>query len=329
MVDKARHPRADAEQNLKDSLMSFSFSAGSPALRRKATLLGAALALLVGASTPGFAQDKDPVVATVNGTQIHQSDITAAEEEAGQIPPMSAEQKQDYMVQFLTDMTLLTQAAEAKKIGQSDDFKRKMEFTRKKLLMESLLQSAGKAATTDEALHKTYDEAVKSMPAEEEVHARHILIRAPQGDEKASDEAKKKIEAVIARLKKGEDFAKVAAEVTEDPSGKANGGDLGWFTKEQMVPEFSDAAFGLKAGDISGPVHTQFGWHVLKAEGKRTKAAPTFDEVKPQLEQYVVRKAQAELVTKLRAEAKIEKPEKKAEANPATPAPAAPPAPAK
>jgi peptidyl-prolyl cis-trans isomerase C len=329
MGDKARHRRADAEQNLKDSLMSFSFSAGSPALRRKATLLGAALALLVGASTPGVAQDKDPVVATVNGTQIHQSDITAAEEEAGQLPPMSAEQKQDYMVQFLTDMTLLTQAAEAKKIGQSNDFKRKMEFMRKKLLMESLLQSAGKEATTDEVLHKTYDEAVKSMPAEEEVHARHILIRAPQGDEKASDDAKKKIEAVIARLKKGEDFAKVAAEVTEDPSGKANGGDLGWFTKEQMVPEFSDAAFGLKAGDISGPVHTQFGWHVLKAEGKRTKAAPTFNEVKPQLEQYVVRKAQAELVTKLRAEAKIEKPEKKAEAKPATPAPAAPPAPAK
>jgi peptidyl-prolyl cis-trans isomerase C len=287
--------------------MSFSFSAGSPALRRRATLLATVLALLVGASVPGSAQDKDPVVATVNGTQLRQSDVTAAEDEAGQLPPMSAEQKQDYMVQFLTDMTLLTQAADAKKLGQTDEFKRKLEFARKKLLMESLLKSVGKDATTDEALHKVYDEAVKSMPAEQEVHARHILIRAPQGDEKAGDEAKKKIEAVIARLKKGEDFAKVAAEVTEDPSGKANGGDLGWFTKEQMVPEFSEAAFGLKPGDISGPVHTQFGWHVVKTEDKRTKPTPTFDEVKPQLEQYVVRKAQAELVTKLRSEAKIEK----------------------
>lgn len=307
--------------------MSFSFPAGSPALRRRTTLLGAMLVLLLGASVPGFAQDKDPVVATVNGAQIHQSDITAAEDEAGQLPPMSAEQKQDYMVQFLTDMTLLTQAAEAKKLGQTDEFKRKLEFARKKLLMESLLASAGKDAVTDEALHKTYDDAVKSMPAEEEVHARHILIRAAQGDEKASDEAKKKIEAVIARLKKGEDFAKVATEVTEDPSGKSNGGDLGWFTKEQMVPEFSDAAFGLKPGDISGPVHTQFGWHVVKTEGKRTKPAPTFEEVKPQLEQYVVRKAQAELVTKLRADAKIEKADKKAEAKPAQQA--APAAPAK
>jgi peptidyl-prolyl cis-trans isomerase C len=299
--------------------MSFPFSAGSPALRRRIGLL--AVALLMGSALPAFAQDKDPVVATVNGTQIRQSEITAAEDEAGQLPPMSAEQKQDYMVQFLTDMTLLTQAAEAKKLGQSDEFKRKLEFARKKLLMESLLQSAGKEATTDAALREVYNEAMKSMSSEEEVHARHILIRAAQGDDKAGEEAKKKIEGVIARLKKGEDFAKVATDVTEDPSGKTNGGDLGWFTKEQMVPEFSDAAFGLKPGDISGPVHTQFGWHVVKTEEKRTKPAPTFDEVKPQLEQYVVRKAQAELVTKLRAEAKIEKPEKKAE-TPASPAPA-------
>lgn len=309
--------------------MSFSFSAGSPAFRRRACLLAAVLALLVGAAAPGFSQDKDPVVATVNGTQIRQSELIAAEDEAGQLPPMSAEQKQDYMVQFMTDMTLLTQAAEAKKLGQTDDFKRKLEFTRKKLLMEALLQSAGKDAITDAALHQVYDEAVKSMPSEEEVHARHILIRAPQGDEKAGDEAKKKIEAVIARLKKGEDFETVAKEATEDPSGKANGGDLGWFTKEQMVPEFSDAAFGMKAGDISAPVHTQFGWHVVKTEGKRTKPTPSFEEVKPQLDQYLVRKAQAELVTKLRAEAKIEKaPAAKTDAKPAE-IPAAPAAPQK
>ena len=112
---------------------------------------------------------------------------------------------------------------------------------------------------------------------------------------------------MIVRLKKGEDFAKVASEVTEDPSGKANGGDLGYFSKEQMVPEFSDVAFKLEKGQISEPVKTQFGWHVIKVEDKRAKPVPKFEEVKPQIEQYVTRKAQAELVTKLRAEAKIEK----------------------
>ena len=95
--------------------------------------------------------------------------------------------------------------------------------------------------------------------------------------------------------------------MTEDPSGKANGGDLGYFTKEQMVPEFSKVAFELKKGEISGPVKTQFGWHVIKVEDKRTKPAPKFDEVKGQIENFVVRKAQADLVQKLRGEAKIEK----------------------
>ena len=74
--------------------------------------------------------------------------------------------------------------------------------------------------------------------------------------------------------------------MTEDPSGKANGGDLGYFTKEQMVPEFADVAFKLNKGEISEPVKTQFGWHVIKVEDKRVKPAPTFDEVKPQIEQY-------------------------------------------
>jgi peptidyl-prolyl cis-trans isomerase C len=157
------------------------------------------------------------------------------------------------------------------------------------------------------------------MGQEMEVHARHILIRAAPGDEKASKEAEDKIKAVIVRLKKGEDFEKVAKEVTEDPSGKANGGDLGYFSKEQMVPEFSDTAFKLEKGQISEPVKTQFGWHVIKVEDKRVKPVPKFEEVKPQIEQYVTRKTQAELVTKLRAEAKIEKMYK-------TEPPAAPPA---
>ena len=117
----------------------------------------------------------------------------------------------------------------------------------------------------------------------------------------------------------------MAGEVTEDPSGKANGGDLGYFTKEQMVPEFSEAAFKLDKGQISDPVKTQFGWHVIKVEDKRVKPAPKFEDVKPQIENYVARKAQAELVTKLRADAKIErmdKPAAKPEEKPAASPPA-------
>ena len=292
---------------------------------RPAGLLAATLALLLAAAGPLAAQDKDPLVAKVNGTEIHQSDLAVAEEEAGQIPPMSPNAKKDYLVQFLTDMILVSKAAEAKKMADSDSFKRRIAFAREKLLMEDMLQSVGKAALTDEAMHKVYDEAVKQMGEVQEVHARHILIRAAPGDEKASKAAEDKIKAVIARLKKGEDFEKVAKEVTEDPSGKANGGDLGYFSKEQMVPEFSDVAFKLEKGQISEPVKTQFGWHVIKVDDKRIKPLPKFEEVKPQIEQFVTRKAQAELVTSLRAGAKIEKLYKVEEPK----APAAPPAPDK
>jgi peptidyl-prolyl cis-trans isomerase C len=290
-------------------------------LTRPAGILAATLALTVW-SAPLYAQDKDPVVAKVNGTEIRQSDLAVAEEEAGQIPPMSPEAKQDYLVQFMADMILVSKAAEDKKFGDTPEFKRRMAFNRNKLLMEGILQSVGKEAMTDAAMRKVYDDAVKQMGEEEEVHARHILFRAPAGDEKAAKEAEDKAKAVVARLKKGEDFAKVAGELTEDPSGKANGGDLGFFAKEQMVPEFSDAAFALSKGEVSGPVKSQFGWHVIKVEETRVKPQPKFEDVKPQIEQYVVRKAQAELVTSLRANAKIERLDKPAEpAAPATPTP--------
>jgi peptidyl-prolyl cis-trans isomerase C len=122
------------------------------------------------------------------------------------------------------------------------------------------------------------------------------------------------VKGVIARLKKGEDFATIAKELTEDPSGKQDGGDLGYFTKDQMVPEFAEVAFKLDKGQISEPVKTQFGWHVLKVEDKRKREAPTFVKVKDQLETYVVRKAQVDLVAKLRADAKIERLDKPADA---------------
>jgi peptidyl-prolyl cis-trans isomerase C len=148
---------------------------------------------------------------------------------------------------------------------------------------------------TDEAMHKVYDDAVKQMPPEQEVHARHILV--------ATEDEAKDIEA---QLKKGADFATLAKEKSKDP-GAADGGDLGYFTKDQMVPEFAEAAFKLDKGQISDPVKTQFGWHIIEVEDKRIKPTPTFDEVKSQLETYVEHRAQADLVQKLRSAANIER----------------------
>jgi peptidyl-prolyl cis-trans isomerase C len=306
---------------------------GFLAPRRLALAAFAAAALLAASPFSASAQtaDKDPVVATVNGIEIHQSDLVLAEEEVGENMPQGNEQaRRDYLVGFVTNMLIMSQAAQEKRLQDDPAFKKRAEFARNKVLMEALLQNEAKKAITDEALHAVYNDAVKQVSNEEEVHARHILFRvADWKDEKAAKEAEEKAKAVIERLKKGEDFAKLANELTEDPSGRKDGGDLGYFTKDQMVPQFAEVAFTLDKGKYSEqPVKTQFGWHVILVEDKRKRPAPPFDQVKPQLERFVVRKAQMDLVNKLRAEAKIERMDKPAQPPAQAPQqPAQPPAP--
>jgi peptidyl-prolyl cis-trans isomerase C len=149
-------------------------------------------------------------------------------------------------------------------------------------------------------MKKVYEEAVQKGGADEEVRARHILVPT-------EDEAK----AVLAEIKKGTDFAELAKQKSKDPGAAAEGGDLGYFGKAQMVPEFAEAAFKMKKGDVSDPVKTQFGWHIIKVEDKRTKPAPTFENVKEQIETFVARRAQAEYIAKLRSAAKVERLDKK------------------
>ena len=191
------------------------------------------------------------------------------------------------------DLKLAAKKAQAGNLDQTPAFARKLAYYRDKLSMEELLGSVAKEATTDEAVHKAYDEAAKAEPPQEEIHARHILVPT-------EDEAK----AALARIKGGEDFAKVATELSKDPSG--DGGDLGWFTKDRMVPEFSEAAFKLKKGEVSDPVKTQFGWHIIKVEDVRTKSFPPFEQVKDQAARYVAQKAESETIAQLHGAAKIQ-----------------------
>jgi peptidyl-prolyl cis-trans isomerase C len=261
----------------------------------------AAVALALFAGSPARADDK--VLAKVNGVEIKESDVALAEEElAPSLQQMDPAARKDNVLGFLIDLQIVAKAAEDKKMENSDDFKKRLAFTRKRLMMDSLLAAEGKAATTDEAMKKVYEEAAKQITGEVEVHARHILVET-------EDEAK----AVIDELKKGADFAELAKKKSKDP-GASDGGDLGFFTKDQMVPEFSAVAFTLEPGKISDPVKSQFGWHVIKVEEKRNRKAPDFDQVKGQIETYVTRKAQADYVAKLREAAKVERTDKPADA---------------
>ncbi len=261
-----------------------------------------ALAMVLLAALPVRAQDANPVLAKVNGAEIRQSDLTLAEEELGpSLAQMDPSTKRENVLAFLIDMKIVAKAAEDKKVENNEDFKKRLAFTRNRLLMDSLLASEGKAAITDEAMKKVYEEASKQITGEAEVHARHILVES-------EDDAK----AIAAELKKGADFAELAKKKSKDP-GASDGGDLGFFTKEQMVPEFSAVAFALEPGKISDPVKSQFGWHIIKVEEKRNRKAPAFEQVKAQIETYVTRKAQAEYVAKLREAAKVERMDKPAE----------------
>ncbi|WP_134500100.1 peptidylprolyl isomerase [Microvirga pakistanensis] len=285
-------------------------------VRKSLLTLGAALPLMAGAalaqtppassppaSSPATspaavpAVDPSKVVARVNGLEITEGDLAiAAEDPALQMPNVPDEQKRELLTGYMIDLKLGAKAAEAAKVGSGADFARKLAYNRDKTLLDEYLDQTAKKAVTPDAARKLYDETVKSLPAEQEVRARHILVEN-------EDEAKK----AAARVKGGEDFAKVAGELSKDPGSKTDGGDLGFFTKDRMVEPFAEAAFKLEAGQISDPVKSQFGWHVIKVEEKRAKPAPSFEETKDQVEAYLGRKAQQDLITSLRKDAKIER----------------------
>jgi peptidyl-prolyl cis-trans isomerase C len=268
----------------------------SPAPKRLLATL-AVTALLALSAAPAWSQDADPVVAKVDGAEIRQSQLALAEEDLGQnAEQIAPEAKRDYLISYLADIALVAKAAEAKKVTDDKAFQTRLAYARNKLLMEAMLQTEGKAGVTEAAMRKVYEDAVKQLGGEQEVRARHILVPT-------EDEAK----AILADLKKGGNFETIAKEKSKDPGAAAQGGDLGYFSKEQMVPEFAEVAFKLDKGALSDPVKSQFGWHIIKVEDKRSKPAPAFEQVKDQVETYVVRKAQAEYVAKLREAAKIEK----------------------
>jgi peptidyl-prolyl cis-trans isomerase C len=247
------------------------------------------------AATAAAAGNK--VVARANGIEITEADLSlAAEDPALQVPGIADAQKRDLLIGYLVDLKLGAKAAEDAKVGEGADFQRKLAYARDKALLDEYLDREVKKAVTPEAARKLYDDTVKGIAPEAEVRARHILVEN-------EDEAK----AVKARLTKGEDFAKVAAEVSKDPGSKGDGGDLGFFTKDRMVEAFAEAAFKLDAGQISDPVKSQFGWHVIKVEEKRTKPVPAFEEMREQVETYLGRKTQQELILALREKAKVER----------------------
>jgi peptidyl-prolyl cis-trans isomerase C len=268
-----------------------------------------ASAALAQTPPPAAPVDLNAVVATVNGDKLTEREVQLALKEMDPNSGPVDDQKREEIIGFLINAKLVAKAAAEAKMAEGPDYEAKLEFLRQRVLMQSFLEKAGKDAVSDAEVQKVFDETVKDMKPEEEVRARHILVET-------EDEAKK----AAARIAAGEDFGAVAKEISKDPGSGAEGGDLGYFSKGQMVPEFAEAAEKLEVGKVSAPVKSQYGWHIIKVEDKRTKPLPKLEDVKGQIEEYVSRRGQQDAVKKLLDAAKIERvgaPAKKLEDAPA------------
>ncbi len=302
----------------------FRISFARPVSARSGLLAAVGLtAVAVSAAlAPAMAQDKP--LATVNGKPLGETDIKLAETELGpelaQLPPAS---RRRILLEYLIENQVFSDAAEGAKLASGAEFEARVSYWRRRALRDLYFEKSIKGAIKDEDAKKFYDEQVKAMKPEEEVNARHILVK---------DEAKAK--EIADKLAKGGDFAALAKENSEDPGSKENGGDLGYFGKGQMVPEFEAAAFALEKGKTSAPVKSNFGFHIIRVEDKRMRQAPPFDGVKDRIINSLLQKKAQTVGTELRNAAKVEyldpdikkavDAEKAAAAAPPAPAPAAP-----
>lgn len=267
---------------------------------------------------------KDPIVATVNGQPVRLSELEIAQQSLPQqYRNMPLQAVFPALLERLIDSKLVVQEGKKNKTNEDPAFKRRMAFVEDQVLQDFWIQREIAKMVTAERIQERYQERLKSMPSEDEAHARHILVAT-------EDEAK----ALIAELKKGAAFDKLAKEKSTDKASGAEGGDLGWFKKSDMVKEFADAAFNLKKGELSEtPIKTQFGYHVILVEDRRTAPPPALEELAEQIREELAREAVTNRLDKMRSTAKVEKfnmDGSKTEAAPAAaPAKPAAPAPAK
>ncbi len=203
--------------------------------------------------------------------------------------------------QFLNrwvDLTLM--AIEARKEGYQNrpDVKKRIEDMTNALLAQEYMRKniADPAKVSEEELKKYYEAHKSQFVEKEKVKARHILIKVPSNaNKKEWEAAKKKALEIRQKLLKGEDFATLAKRYSDDPGSKNRGGELGYFQKGQMVPEFEKAAFSLKKGEISKPVKTTFGYHIIQVQDRTKAKEKSFDQVKQEIRQRLLRQKQIKL----------------------------------
>ncbi len=258
-------------------------------------------ALLLGAllsATAAPAADGDKVVATVNGAKITEADVAIASREiAGSLARANVQdptQRRKVVIDYLIENQLLAEAGSKAKLDSGASFDQQMAYWKRRALRDLHFESQIRPTISDSDVKSFYDEQAKKAGEGGQIRARHILL-------KTEDKAKEVYELLI----HDGDFVELAKKHSTGPSGP-KGGDLGYFGRGQMVPAFEKAAFALKVGEISEPVKTQFGWHIIKVEDKRTANLPPFEELKERIVQHLAQQKVRELAAELRKQSKIE-----------------------
>lgn len=261
------------------------------AIQRLAAALAAAAVLLAGAA---LAQDR--VVAKVNGKSITEADMKLAEAEIGSdLGSLPEATRRRVLVEFLIENQLFADAAEGQQLGAGAAFEERMQYWRRRALRDAFFDRSVRASVKDADAKAFYDREVGASKAEEEVRARHILV-----------DNKDKAREIFEKLAHGADFAQLAKEHSKDPGSKDQGGELGFFARGQMVPQFEEAAFKLRKGEVSEPFQTQFGWHVVRVDERRQRAAPPFEAVKDRVVAAMIHRKAQQIASDLRGKAQIE-----------------------
>lgn len=243
-----------------------------------------ATALLAGTAAPSWAASDTDIIATYNDQKVTRAEVLDKFQSmfGGQTPfgkvsfdELPANMQQE-VVKNIVVARLVNKEASASKIQNTPEVKRLLAEQREQLINREFLLSKAKKSISESGLKDRYKAFKKEWGNKEEVKARHILVDS-------EDQAAQ----LVKDLKKGADFEKLAAEFSKD-SNKDQGGDLGYFPRGRMVKPFEDAAFDLKKGEVSSPVKTDFGWHVIKLDDRRKVPVPSFDDLKPRLEQEMI-----------------------------------------
>ena len=255
------------------------------------------IAILTIAPVSAPVAEEDPIVAIVDGDPIHRSVIEIFHENLpAQFQGHPLEKIFPELLEQVISFKLVANEARRMKYADSDKMKRRLTMLEDQLIHQEYLKERLGSSVSEHALRKRYNDTVASIPPRDEVSARHILV---ESEELARE--------IIGELKGGADFIQLAMTKSIGPS-KDNGGSLGYFTREAMVPEFSAAAFELDVGEFTqAPVKTPYGWHVIKVEDRREAQTPSFEELRGTLQAQVSQEVMTKLVEDLRSNAEVQK----------------------